>query len=345
MQSYATDGKHLAIDGCKLSSNAAREWSGTHKDLMHRRDKIKARLDLILKELKAIDKKQSHRAKRLTQRIKCYENSSDRIESFTKNDVHDLANAVMKNKVTSHGILQGYNGIALVDGKRQIIFAAGAHGVGQEYGLLEPTLDLFINNAQNAGLPDDIPNKCKLLADANYFSEANLKMLDEQGINAFIPDKEYRKRDPRFKTTGRYKDRIGGRTRIKKKFTQQDFVYDPDLDCFICPAERQLKRTGASAYQRDQKVERYVARATDCSVCKLKPQCFKNPSAKRRNLSIRDKSNKPTFSAQMMKKMDSKAGRKIYSMRMGIVKPVFGNLTHNKNLNRFMLRTKEKVNT
>jgi hypothetical protein len=31
----------FAIDGCKMSSNAAKEWSGTFKELEEKRDKIK----------------------------------------------------------------------------------------------------------------------------------------------------------------------------------------------------------------------------------------------------------------------------------------------------------------
>ena len=31
----------FAIDGCKMPSNAAKEWSGTHKELAAKRDKIK----------------------------------------------------------------------------------------------------------------------------------------------------------------------------------------------------------------------------------------------------------------------------------------------------------------
>ena len=34
----------LAIDGCKLSSNAAKEWSGTFKELEQKRDKIKRQI-------------------------------------------------------------------------------------------------------------------------------------------------------------------------------------------------------------------------------------------------------------------------------------------------------------
>jgi hypothetical protein len=46
----------------------------------------------------------------------------------------------------------------------------------------------------------------------------------------------------------------------------------------------------------------------------------------------------------MKKKIDTEEGREIYSRRMAIVEPVFGNIRGNKRLDRFTLRGKAKVN-
>ena len=45
----------------------------------------------------------------------------------------------------------------------------------------------------------------------------------------------------------------------------------------------------------------------------------------------------------MKHRIDSDYGRQIYSHRMSVVEPVFGNLSTNKKLNRFSLRGKAKV--
>ncbi len=42
-------------------------------------------------------------------------------------------------------------------------------------------------------------------------------------------------------------------------------------------------------------------------------------------------------------KIDSPEGWRQYSKRLGCVEPVFGNITVNKQMNRFTLRGKEKV--
>lgn len=45
----------------------------------------------------------------------------------------------------------------------------------------------------------------------------------------------------------------------------------------------------------------------------------------------------------MKAKMDLPSSRELYAARMGIVEPVFANITVHKRLNRFTLRTKAKV--
>ena len=46
----------------------------------------------------------------------------------------------------------------------------------------------------------------------------------------------------------------------------------------------------------------------------------------------------------MKNKIDTVKGRDIYSRRMGIIEPVFGNIRNAKRLDCFTLRTKLKVN-
>jgi len=53
-------GKELfAIDGCKISSTAAKEWSGTFKELKHKRDKIRHQIQHHITEHKRLDKNES----------------------------------------------------------------------------------------------------------------------------------------------------------------------------------------------------------------------------------------------------------------------------------------------
>ena len=55
-----------------------------------------------------------------------------------KSNITDPESAKMK---TSKGVIQGYTGVAVVDGKHQIVVGAEAFGEGQEHGLLVPMLE------------------------------------------------------------------------------------------------------------------------------------------------------------------------------------------------------------
>ena len=45
----------------------------------------------------------------------------------------------------------------------------------------------------------------------------------------------------------------------------------------------------------------------------------------------------------MRERIDSPEGKLAYGRRIGTVEPVFGNIRHNKRMNRFTLRGKRKV--
>ncbi len=81
-------GKELfAIDGCKMSSNASKEWSGTHKELAEKRNKVKRELRRCINEHQKIDRRKTgekERAKRLEQSIKTLDEAFDKIDQFLK---------------------------------------------------------------------------------------------------------------------------------------------------------------------------------------------------------------------------------------------------------------------
>ena len=49
------------------------------------------------------------------------------------------------------------------------------------------------------------------------------------------------------------------------------------------------------------------------------------------------------YTDKMKRRIDSPEGRSQYGRRFATVEPVFGNLRHNKRLNRFTLRGRKKV--
>jgi len=84
-------GTHLSLDGLKLSSNAAKEWSGTFSDLEKKQEALERKVEEAVREHRASDKKEdgksdSDRLKR-EKRIKRLQQKADRIEKFlSKNE-------------------------------------------------------------------------------------------------------------------------------------------------------------------------------------------------------------------------------------------------------------------
>uniref|UniRef100_UPI003F6A2074 transposase n=1 Tax=Methylophaga sp. TaxID=2024840 RepID=UPI003F6A2074 len=77
----------LAIDGCKMSSNAAKEHSGTLSELEQKREKLRKRIRHCLTEHKKLDGRKPNereRKKQLEKASKTLEKEFNRLSSFLK---------------------------------------------------------------------------------------------------------------------------------------------------------------------------------------------------------------------------------------------------------------------
>ncbi len=122
--------------------------------------------------------------------------------TIVKSNITDNESAKMK---TSKGIIQGYNGVAMVDSKNQIIVAAETYGHNHEQAVLDPMISHTRNNFQEISGENDIFDNARLTGDSDFHSEKNMAMLADQEIDAYIADPKFRSRDPRFDHSGRYK--------------------------------------------------------------------------------------------------------------------------------------------
>jgi len=361
-------GKELfAIDGCKMSSNAAKEWSGTFKELEQKRDKIKRQIRYRMQEHKRHDKSESRdeaRIQRNQQAIDTLNAAFERIDQFLKSESprkgqgkkpKEVKSNITDNEsakmTTSKGTIQGYNGVALVDKKHQIIIDAQAFGEGQEHHTLQPVLLQTKDRLKRLGISEDIYKDGVIVtADTGYANEANMEYLYTNNIDAYIPDNRFRSRDPKF---AKQKEKYGKRHQQKKTTSEnvippEDFLYNAAEKTCICPA-------GEAMWINNESIDRYgnhkihfEGRLTKCRACKLKSQCMKNPSSADsrkghgRQVSFIVKKNSP-YTDWMKHRVDSDKGKHIYSHRMSVVEPVFANIGTNKRLNRFSLRGKKKV--
>jgi transposase len=145
-------GEMFAQDGCKLPSNASKEWSGTIEELKQKRDKLKAYIGRLISRHQELDKDaraqkilkpfrktmgddQERRQSTIEGMEKRLKNLDEFLEDAqprkgvsgeeVQSNITDNESALIKSP---HGYIQGYNGIATVDSGSQVIICAEAIG-------------------------------------------------------------------------------------------------------------------------------------------------------------------------------------------------------------------------
>ena len=193
-----------------------------------------------------------------------------------------------------------------------------------------------------------------ITADAGYHSEANLKALAESNIGALIADNGMRKRDERFADQVKHKakpDPLWDKSDTGKKerlFGPRDFHYDEESKTCICPAGEFLYQNGSQVVIQGREAVKFTGAKRVCGPCLLRDQCLRHPEKTpvRQVVFFTGKTHKPESHTERMKRrLDSDEGRRRYGQRFATVEPVFGNIRHNKRLNRFTLRGRKKVDT
>ena len=351
-------GKEMfAIDGCKLPSNASKEWSGTRADLKKKQKKIDRAIRYIMnkhqhadqseldEDLLAREQKQKEKLQQASRKIKKFlmenEERTGISQRPVQSNITDNESAKMK---TSHGVIQGYTAVAAVDAKHQVIVHAEAHGQGQEHGLLEPTIEQAHKNLQST---QEEKQATQISADSGYHNKKALEYLEAQQIDGYIADTGFRSRDPRFKDYTRHKPLE--RLKPKERFTVEDFTCDKQKKTCRCPAGHTMWLQGADLRIGHHRFMKFQAYQRDCQGCGLRRRCLRDPQQKTPRqvaikLGITQAHQKNSLIEQMKRKIDSVQGRHIYSQRLGIVEPVFGHITDAIGFKRFSLRGKKKVN-
>lgn len=357
----------LAIDGCKMTSNAAKEHSGTIAELTEKRARIKQRIRSCLAEHARLDGRKPNdkeRKKQLDKAADSLRKHFDKIDRFLKTAAPRMGQAKRLKEVksnitdnesakmhTSNGTIQGYNGVAAVDKKHQVIVEAQAYGAVQEHHTLKPMLETIRERYRRTKISNDILNEQIIVtADTGFATESNDEYLRSESINAYIPDNQFRSRDKRFRDQ---KNKHGKRHAelnkgIAKEIPSTEFVFNKRAKTCRCPMGKMMWLQRETELSEGKYRLVFEGKLNDCRRCKIKHQCMRNPSsADTRDGHGRQVSmtytNGKTATDWMKRRVDSREGKVIYGHRMSVVEPVFGNIGTNKRLNRFSLRGQEKV--
>jgi transposase len=340
-------GQTFAIDGCRLPSNASLELTGRAEELekklkLYRRMAEKhvakhRRQDEHGKGDKETERHYQERQKKLNRRIEKISSFLENMEKKegkrgkeTRSNITDNESALI---YSSKEYIQGYIGLAVSDKKEQIIINAQAVGDAHEGPHFPRMLDGTLANLKEAGIRKKKKTKMMVLADKNYFSEENLKVCKERGVEAVIADLEYKKRLE---------------TNENRKYEADDFKYKKNGDYYKCPNGKKL------VYKKTETVgghegREYKANVKDCRVCPLNSKCLKSkkdPSEliSGRGLFISECNSSGSLIRALRKKLNTQEYQDLYAYRIQIIEPVFSNITCCKRLYRFSLRGRLKVN-
>jgi transposase len=306
----------ISLDGTKIKANASVKQS---KDA----DALDKEIDKILKESIEIDKAEDEMygdstpyemPKELvdkTKRLEKIQAAKKKLEEekLEKINVTDNDAKIMKHKDGS--LKPSYNGQIAVDDKEQVIVAADLVTDTNDVKQVDPMIQLIW---ATMGYKPTI-----LLADAGYFSYDNIDLLNQIGIDSYIPDNFFR-----IEERGK-----------NKYFPKSMFRFDKENDCYYCPAGITMPFKGIQKRDDEPELKQFIG--DHCSICVLKNACTK---AKKRIIS---RDPREPLMEDMRKKLRTEDGKELYQERMSTVEPVFGQMKQNRGFTEFLLRGVDKA--
>lgn len=243
-------------------------------------------------------------------------------------------------------MIPGYNGIATVDEKHQIIVDAQAFGDAHEARHVEDVVDSIEKTFKGLDKNLDIYKEVVFTADSGFNSEAATAAVLDRKIDAYIADTGFRKRDPRFSNQQGYRAKSidrRGTSKTRKYFSTADFHFSDKGD-LICPARKPMELTKRYTYPKKGYTGlEYYGNERNCTGCSLRSKCIRGKKSVVRRIKIMDGAN--TAVQRMIERFDTDRGRHYYSRRMGTVEPVFANIRRNMGLDWFSVRGRVKVDT
>lgn len=167
------------------------------------------------------------------------------------------------------------------------------------------------------------------VADAGYGSEENYDYLAQQEIEAFVKYSYFHKEQKR-----KYKQEIKHKANL---------YYNAEQDCYYCSMgqkmEKQYTRRSKTKTGYEQRMDVYQAK--NCTACPLRGVCHKSKEHRK----IYRNANLEAHKAKARQRLMSEVGVYHRGQRCVDVEGTFGQLKHNKDFRRFLLRGIEKVNT
>jgi transposase len=205
--------------------------------------------------------------------------------------------------------------------ENQFILGYGIYQKAADTSVFIPFLERI--KKQSHCLPENI------VADAGYGSEENYEYLTNNKLGNYV---KYN-----------YFDRERKSKSFPDKYTTRQFVYNNDVDQYICPEGNPLyyKGDSESVTENGYTVSSKIYQAKDCSICQKKDACCKNVV----NRTIQVSSKIRDYRKVVRENLESEKGIRLRAQRGIEVESVFGQIKHNCQFRRFYTRGLVNVGT
>jgi hypothetical protein len=235
----------------------------TEKKLKRLIEEIDGKIEQYLKELDRQDQQEvgerslsteelKEKIERYKQRRGQYEQLKRDLEQSGESQV-SLTDPQSRSMRVGHGVEVSYNVQIVVDHKHKLVVE---HEV--------------VNEVTDQGQLSTMAKKAKetlgvesleVVADRGYYNGEEVKTCEESGMTVYVP-------------------RPNNSSNLKRGlFTKKDFVYEPEKDCYRCPAGKELSYRFNSVEQ-GRAVRSYEI--FGCNSCELKSKCSINKRGRRR---------------------------------------------------------------
>jgi transposase len=325
----------VALDGSKVQANSGIESFKSVGQWRKVLQEAKGEAQRIIDEAERIDKEENARygetvrgdelpegLEKAEERIKKIEELLQRAKEVGKEDkarmsLSDPEARFMHKRTTS---IPAYNGQLAVTEDHLIIYA----DVTTEPVDVNQVRSAVEGIEKSAGAVPVV-----LVADAGYGGGANLKYLEDGGIDAYIPEQGERQ--------------IGRERRARPHlYGKESFTYDETTDQYICPQGEVLTPTAtarvAGPYHK-RNITVYRTKRGVCAQCSGRGQCTED---KKLGRSI-SRDGYEGYRDRMRTKLITEQGRILYGKRKCIVEPVIGQIKTRGAFSQFLLRGVQKV--
>lgn len=317
----------IAIDGTKIRANATSSRSKDKEGYEKWLQKVEEEIREILKEAEKTDEEEDRkygdrRGDELPESLRKKEHLKEKIKQVLKNFGKDKeekinltdpdANYMQEKK----GVVRASYNCQVSVAEDQIIVGAAVSKEANDRTELTKMIEFTEEN-----LGEEVKT---IVADSGYSSYDNYEYLRKREKNAYIPDQ--------------YFEKVKNKEYEEQKYHRENFTYDKECDCYICPEGKTLTRYKKRISNKGRrKWKQVIYKGTECMECSVKNLCTKQ-KARTYARELRE-----DLQEEMREKLLTKEGSKKYKWRLYTAEPPFGHFKHNLGYKRFLLRTLEKV--